>query len=62
MTVWGDYAPEEQALFLSLMESAGVCFVRRKADPKAGPGSRIRGAGSAARQGRGRRPTVGTVD
>jgi len=34
MTVWGDYAPKEQALFLSLMESAGVCFVRRKADPK----------------------------
>ena len=34
MTVWGDYSPKEQALFLSLMESAGVCFVRRKADPK----------------------------
>jgi internalin A len=34
MTVWGDYSPREQALFLSLMESAGVCFVRRKADPK----------------------------
>jgi internalin A len=34
MTVWGDYSAKEQALFLSLMESAGVCFVRRQADPK----------------------------
>jgi internalin A len=34
MTVWGDYSAKQQALFLSLMESAGVCFVRRQADPK----------------------------
>jgi internalin A len=34
MTVWGEYSRDEQALFLSLMESAGVCFVRRKADAK----------------------------
>jgi internalin A len=36
MTVWGDYSDEEQSLFLSLMESAGVCFARRTADPKLG--------------------------
>jgi internalin A len=34
MTVWGEYSPKEQELFLSLMQSAGVCFVRRKADSK----------------------------
>jgi internalin A len=32
--VWGEYSPKEQVLFLSLMESAGVCFVRRETDTK----------------------------
>ena len=32
--VWQDYSVEEQALFLSLMESCGICFVYRQGDPK----------------------------
>jgi internalin A len=30
--VWNDYQPEEQELFLSLMQSCGVCFVHRPGD------------------------------
>jgi internalin A len=31
-TVWQEYSPEEQSLFLGLMESCGVCFSYRKTD------------------------------
>lgn len=36
MTVWRDYAEEERALFLSLMQSCGIAFVHREADRRAG--------------------------
>ncbi|MDF0677034.1 MAG: COR domain-containing protein [Nitrospira sp.] len=36
MTAWRDYSEPEQRLFLSLMESCGIVFVHRKADPKIG--------------------------
>ena len=32
--VWGEYGVEEQKLFLSFMQSCGVCFVHRQEDPK----------------------------
>jgi internalin A len=32
LTVWSDYEEKEQRLFLSLMESCGVCFIHKKAD------------------------------
>ena len=34
--VWRDHSPADQALFLDMMRSCGVCFVRRKGDAKAG--------------------------
>ena len=34
--VWRDYARSDQELFLDMMRSCGVCFVRRKRDAKAG--------------------------
>ena len=36
VTVWSEYTADEQELFLSLMQSAGVCFLRRRADEKMG--------------------------
>ncbi len=34
--VWQDYEEDEQALFIHMMESAGICFVHREADARAG--------------------------
>ncbi len=36
MTVWRDYTDEDQRLFLSLMESCGIIFKHREADPRYG--------------------------
>ena len=36
LTVWRDYSESEQRLFLSLMESCGIAFVHRQADPTMG--------------------------
>ncbi len=36
LLVWREYAPDEQSLFLDMMQTCGVCFVYRKADDKAG--------------------------
>jgi internalin A len=36
MMVWSEYSSNEQRLFLSLMQSAGVCFLRRADDEKMG--------------------------
>ncbi|MDH4155456.1 MAG: TIR domain-containing protein [Nitrospira sp.] len=33
MTAWRDYSDQEQRLFLSLMESCGIAFVHRDAEP-----------------------------
>ena len=32
--VWSEYSVDEQKLFLSMMQSCGVCFVHRPEDPK----------------------------
>jgi len=34
--VWSDYEESEQALFIHMMESAGICFIHREADERAG--------------------------
>ncbi|MBX3326635.1 MAG: TIR domain-containing protein [Nitrospira sp.] len=34
ITAWRDYSDSEQRLFLSLMESCGIIFVHREAEPK----------------------------
>ena len=34
LLVWEEYTKEEQELFLSMMESCGICFVHRKGDAK----------------------------
>ena len=36
MTVWRDYGEEDQRLFLSLMESCGIIFRHRSAEPRYG--------------------------
>ena len=36
MTAWRDYLDTDQRLFLSLMESCGIAFVHRDAEPKIG--------------------------
>ena len=36
LLVWREYSPDEQQLFLDMMQTCGVCFVYRKADDKAG--------------------------
>ncbi len=36
LSIWRDYSDAEQQLFLSLMESCGIAFVHRKAEPKLG--------------------------
>ena len=36
LLVWKEYSSGEQELFLSLMTSAGICFISRPADKKLG--------------------------
>ncbi|HMS82227.1 MAG TPA: COR domain-containing protein [Nitrospira sp.] len=36
LSIWRDYSDAEQQLFLSLMESCGIAFIHREAEPKLG--------------------------